>query len=66
MPGRTNIERMEGNEELMVDSAARFVIIYRWGRTGAPAAAEMYMKVGTFWVEDSRARRMAVSVLSIG
>jgi hypothetical protein len=61
-----NIERMEGNEEPMVDSAARFVTIYRWGRTGAPAAAEMYMKVGTFLVEDSRARRMAVSVLSIG
>ena len=66
MPGRMNIERMEGKEEAIVDSAARFVVMYLWGRTGAPAAAEMYMKVGTFFVEDSRARRMAVSVLSAG
>jgi hypothetical protein len=55
-----NMERIEGKEEDIVDSAARFVVIYLWGRTGAPAAAEMYTYVGTLFVEDSRARRMAV------
>lgn len=60
MPGRMNIERMEGKELDIVDSAARFVVMYRWGRTGAPAAADIYTKVGTFLVEDSRARRIAV------
>lgn len=58
-----NMERMEGKEELMVDSAARFVVMYRWGRIGAPAAAEMYMKIGTFLVEDSRARTIARMIL---
>lgn len=55
-----NIERIEGKEDPIVDSAARFVVMYRLGKTGAPAAAEMYMKVGTFLVEDSRARTIAV------
>lgn len=29
MPGRMNMERIEGKEEPIVDSAARFVVMYR-------------------------------------
>ncbi|KAL8722641.1 MAG: hypothetical protein Q9181_007439 [Wetmoreana brouardii] len=40
-PGRMNILRNFGNEEAIVDSASRFVVMYRFGSIGAPAAAEM-------------------------
>lgn len=41
MPGLKKRERSEGKAEEIVDSAARFVVMYREGRTGAPAAADM-------------------------
>ena len=37
----------------MVDSASRFVVIYRLGRIGVPAAAEMKTKEGTSCNEAS-------------
>ena len=52
--------RSEGKEDAIVDSASRFVEIYREGSIGAPAAAEMKMKEGMDWAEDSRARVMAI------
>ena len=36
------IERSLGREDAMVDSASLFVVMYRVGSIGAPAAAEMY------------------------
>ena len=41
--------RSFGKEEAMVDSASRLVVMYRLGSMGAPAAAEMKTKAGTFW-----------------
>ena len=40
--------RILGNEEAIVDSASRFVSMYLFGSIGAPAAADMYAKDGTF------------------
>ncbi|KAL8946622.1 MAG: hypothetical protein Q9222_007013 [Ikaeria aurantiellina] len=40
-PGRMNILLSFGNDDAMVDSASRFVVMYRFGSIGAPAAAEM-------------------------
>ena len=57
-----------GNDEAIVDSASRFVLIYRDGRIGAPAAADMKTKVGTFSKFASCARviaRRSVNIDSI-
>lgn len=54
--------RSFGNEDAMVDSASRFVVMYLLGSMGAPAAAEMKTKEGTFWKEASCARVMAAKV----
>lgn len=47
-PGRMKILRSLGKEDAIVDSASLFVVMYRLGNIGAPAAAEMKTKVGTF------------------
>lgn len=44
----------------MVDSASLLVVIYLLGRIGAPLAAEMNTKVGTFSLKDSCANAIAV------
>lgn len=59
------ILRSLGNEEAIVDSASRLVVIYRLGSIGAPAAAEMKTKEGTFWEEASWARVIAGKTRSI-
>ena len=64
-PGRINMFLNFGNEEEMVDSASRFVVIYRFGSIGAPAAAEMYTKAGTSAKEVSWARVMAAFALCV-
>lgn len=61
MPGLKNSDRNDGKADCMVDSAARFVMMYLDGNTGAPAAADMYAKVGTFAAADSRANNIAAS-----
>lgn len=38
---RMKMERMAGNLVEMSDSASRLVVMYRAGRMGVPAAAEM-------------------------
>lgn len=58
-PGRTKMLRRSGSLEDMVTSASLLVDIYLLGRIGAPAAAEMYTKVGTCSLEDSCANAMA-------
>jgi hypothetical protein len=50
---RMKMERILGNVVLTIDSASRFVVIYRAGRTGVPAAALIYKKVGTLRFDDS-------------
>lgn len=59
-PGRMKILRSSGSLEEMIDSASLLVVIYLLGRIGAPAAAEMNAKVGTFSLEDSCANAMAI------
>ena len=51
--------RSLGNEEAIVDSASRLVVIYLLGSMGAPAAAEMNTKEGTLWEFASWARVIA-------
>ena len=58
------ILRSLGNEEAIVDSASRLVVIYRLGSMGAPAAAEMKTKEGTFWEDASWARVIAERKIS--
>ena len=58
-PGRKKMLRSWGKEEAMVDSASRFALMYREGRSGAPAAAEMKTKEGTEREEAVRARVIA-------
>ena len=53
------ILRSLGNEEAIVDSASLLVVMYRLGSMGAPAAAEMKTKEGTFWEDASWARVIA-------
>lgn len=53
------ILRSLGNEEAIVDSASRLVVIYRLGSMGAPAAAEMKTKEDTFWRDASLASVIA-------
>ena len=53
------ILRSLGNEEAIVDSASRLVVMYRLGNMGAPAAAEMKTKEETFWEKASWARVIA-------
>lgn len=53
------ILRSLGNEEAIVDSASRLVVMYRLGSMGAPAAAEMKTKDGTLWEDASCARVIA-------
>jgi hypothetical protein len=57
--GRTKILRRSGSFEVMAVSASLLVVMYLLGRIGAPAAAEMYTKVGTCSLEDSCASAMA-------
>lgn len=59
--GRMKILRSSGRVEAIVSSASLLVVMYRAGRTGAPAAAEMYTNAGTCSVEDSWANAIAVS-----
>ena len=47
-PGRIKMFRSLGNEEAIVDSASLLVVMYRLGNIGAPAAADMKAKEGTF------------------
>ena len=51
--------RSLGNAEAIVDSASRFVVMYRLGSMGAPAAAEMKTKEGTPWKDASCASVIA-------
>lgn len=44
----------------MVASASRLVVIYLFGRIGAPPAAEMNTNVGTCSLDDSCASAMAI------
>ena len=46
-PGLMKILRSLGKEEAIVDSASLFVVMYRLGSIGVPAAADMKTKVGT-------------------
>ena len=46
----------------MDDSASLLVVMYLLGRIGAPPAAEMNAKVGTFSLEDSCAKAIAISI----
>lgn len=55
------ILRRLGNEDAMVDSASRLVVMYLRGKRGAPAAAEMKTKDLTFWKDASCARVIATS-----
>lgn len=55
-----NIDLIFGNVVLTMLSASRFVVMYRAGRIGVPAAAEMYRNVGTLRFEDSWAIETAV------
>ena len=57
------ILRSLGNEDAIVDSASRLVVMYRLGSIGAPAAAEMKTKEGTFWKDASWARVIAGKTL---
>ena len=54
-----------GSDEAIVDSASRFVLMYRVGRIGAPAAADMKTKDGTFSKFASCARVIARRSLSV-
>ena len=54
------ILRSLGNEEAIVDSASLLVVMYRLGSMGAPAAAEMKTKEGTFWEDASWASVIAI------
>ena len=47
-PGRMKILRNFGNDDEMVDSASRLVVMYLFGSIGAPAAADIKTKDGTF------------------
>ena len=58
-PGRMKILRNFGSDDEMVDSASRLVVMYLFGNIGAPAAADMKTKDGTFWKEASCASVMA-------
>lgn len=58
-PGRMKILLSFGNDDAILDSASRFVVMYRFGSIGAPAAAETKTKEGTFLKEASCARVMA-------
>lgn len=60
-PGRMKMLRRSGRVDVMVASASLFVVMYRAGSTGAPAAAEMYTKAGTCSFEDSWASAIATS-----
>lgn len=64
-PGRIKILRSLGNDEAIVDSASRLVVIYRLGNIGVPTAAEIYTKVGTCSASASWARTMAERIVSI-
>lgn len=57
------ILRRLGNEDAMVDSASRLVVMYLFGKSGAPAAAEMKTKDLTFWKDASCARVIATSAV---
>lgn len=59
-PGLIKMLRSSGRVEVIVSSASLLVVMYLAGRTGAPAAAEMYTKAGTCSVEDSWASAIAV------
>lgn len=54
------ILRRSGSDEDIVDSASLLVLTYLLGRIGAPAAAEIYTKVGTCSKDDSCARATAI------
>ena len=54
-----------GNDEAIVDSASLFVVMYRFGSMGAPAAAEMKTNEGTLWKDASCARVIARISLTI-
>src|SRR5206468_2892607 len=58
--GLTKILRRFGSSDDMMASASLFVVMYLWGRRGAPAAADMNTKVGTFSRVASRAKETAV------
>lgn len=57
--GLRKMLRISGKCFAIVDSAARFVVMYLAGRTGAPAAADMYTNAGTFFEFDSLASSIA-------
>jgi hypothetical protein len=59
--GRMKILRSSGRVEAIVSSASLLVVMYRAGRIGAPAAAEMYTNAGTCSVRDSWANAIAVT-----
>ena len=48
-----------GNDDAIVDSASLFVVMYRLGRIGVPAAAEMKTNDGTFCALASCASAIA-------
>lgn len=52
--------RISGDIEDITASASLLVVMYLLGKTGAPAAAEIYTKVGMCSREDSCASAMAM------
>ncbi len=64
-PGRMKMLLSFGSDEAIVDSASLFVVIYRFGSIGAPAAADMKTNDGTFWKDASWARVIARGFLGI-
>jgi len=57
--GLTKILRRFGSSDDMMASAHLFVVMYLWGRTGAPAAEDMNTKVGIFSCVASCAKEIA-------
>ena len=51
--------RNSGKLEAMASSASLLVVMYLAGRIGAPAAADMKTKAGTFSLTDSWASAIA-------
>lgn len=52
---------ISGNIEDITASASLLVVMYRLGKIGAPAAADIYTKVGMCSQEHSCANAMAIA-----
>ena len=63
--GLTKILRRFGSSDDMMASASLFVVMYLWGRSGAPAAADMNTKVVTFSFVASCAKETAAQPIFV-